>query len=129
MVAHAGDASGARILTLGLLSVDVPAATASFDGRALRLSRRHVELLAVLIANRNRVLSRVELSGALGFQRGRSIDVLLSGLRHEVGFPFVRNVPKRGWIIMPDVLQGPLPEVPLPEAPHDQGPGGSFPAH
>ena len=98
MAAHAGDASGARILTLGLLSVDVPGGTASVDGRTLNLSRRHVELLAVLVANRNRVVSRAELSAALGFQRGRSIDVLLSALRHEMGFPFVRNVPKRGWM-------------------------------
>ena len=109
MAAHAGDASGVENLTLGLLSLDVPAGTASLGGRYLNLSRRHVELLAVLVVNRNRVLSRAELSAALGYQRGRSIDVLLSGLRHEVGFPFVRNVPKRGWIIMPEVLRGPLP--------------------
>ena len=103
------------ILTLGLLSLDVPAGAASVGGRALRLSRRHVELLAVLVVNRKRVLSRAELSAALGFQRGRSIDVLLSGLRQEMGFPFVRNVPKRGWIIMAEVLQGPLPHAPSEE--------------
>lgn len=96
-------------LTLGLLSLDLPAGTASVGGRALNLSRRHIELLAVLVVNRNRVLSRAELSAALGYQRGRSIDVLLSGLRQEMGFPFVRNVPKRGWILMTEVLQGPLP--------------------
>ena len=109
MAGHAGDASGPRILTLGLLSVDVPGGTASVDGRTLNLSRRHVELLAVLVANRNRVLSRAELSAALGFQRGRSIDVLLSALRQEMGFPFVRNVPKRGWIIMSEALEAPSP--------------------
>jgi DNA-binding response OmpR family regulator len=107
MAADAGDGSGAGSLTLGLLSLDVQAGTASLGGRALDLSQRHVELLAMLVVNRNRVLSRAELSSALGYQRGRSVDVLLSGLRQEMGFPFVRNVPKRGWIIMPEVLLGP----------------------
>jgi hypothetical protein len=33
--------------------------------------------------------------------------VLLSGIRHQLGFEFVRNVPKRGWIIIPEALHGP----------------------
>jgi len=91
-------------LRVGALEVDRDGYRASYAGRVLALSRSQVELLAILIANAHRVVSRAELSQALGLARPRSVDVLLSGLRHEVGRPFVRNVRNRGWIVEPNAL-------------------------
>ena len=91
-------------LALGSLEVDTESYRASLAGRGLPLSRSQVELLAILIANRHRVVSRNELSEALGLVRPRSVDVLLSGLRREIGRPFVRNVRNRGWIVEPPAL-------------------------
>lgn len=91
-------------LALGSLEVDTESYRASLAGRILALSRSQVELLALLIANRHRVISRTELSAALGLVRPRSVDVLLSGLRREIGRPFVRNVRNRGWIVEPPAL-------------------------
>ena len=96
--------SADRNLRIGSLEVDRDGYRASFAGRVLALSRSQVELLAILIANAHRVLSRAELSQALGLARPRSVDVLLSGLRQEVGRPFVRNVRNRGWIVEPAAL-------------------------
>src|SRR5204863_1985889 len=91
-------------LRVGTLEVDRDGYRASLAGRALALSRSQVELLVLLIANMNRVVSRAELSQALGLARPRSVDVLLSGLRHELGRPFLRNVRNRGWIVEPRAL-------------------------
>lgn len=91
-------------LTIGSLEVDPDGYRASLAGRALALSRSQVELLTILVANIHRVVSRTELSEALGLIRPRSVDVLLSGLRHEIGRPFVRNVRNRGWIVEPGAL-------------------------
>ena len=91
---------------IGALEVDVAGYRAMFEGRALELSRSGFELLVLLATNRNRVLSRRELSEALGLARARSVDVLLTGLRHALGREFVRNVRGRGWIIEPALLEG-----------------------
>jgi DNA-binding response OmpR family regulator len=95
---------GTDPLRLGALEVDVVGYRASFAGRSLDVSRSQLELLAFLIANRQRVVSREELSEALGLARGRSVDVLLSGLRTTIRREFVRNVRNRGWIIEPQAL-------------------------
>jgi DNA-binding response OmpR family regulator len=91
-------------LVVGALEVDPEGYRASLAGRALALSRSQVELLVLLIGNLHRVVSRVELAQALGLERPRSVDVLLSGLRHEIGRPFVRNVRNRGWSVEPSAL-------------------------
>jgi DNA-binding response OmpR family regulator len=95
----------ASSVVLGQLRVDLDGYRAWFAGRALELSRSQLELLAVMVANRHRVVSRDELSEALGLARGRSVDVLLTGLRHEIGRDFVRNVRNRGWIVEPQALE------------------------
>jgi len=93
-----------RTLTAGALEVDLDGYRASLDGRTVHLSRSQVELLAILVDNAHRVVSRAELSEALGLARPRSVDVLLSGLRQKIGRPFVRNVRNRGWIVEPAAL-------------------------
>jgi DNA-binding response OmpR family regulator len=65
------------------------------------VSGSQLELLAVLIANKQRVMDRSEIAGALGLRHARTVDVLLSNLRHLIGRDFVRNVRSRGWIIDP----------------------------
>ncbi len=92
-------------IVLGALRVDVESYRAEFAGRVLSLSRSQLELLAILVANRHRVVSRDELSEALQLARGRSVDVLLSGLRREIGRDFVRNIRNRGWIVEPGALE------------------------
>lgn len=92
-------------IALGGLRVDIESYRADFMGRLLELSRSQLELLAILIANRHRVVSRNELSESLGLARGRSVDVLLSGLRREIGRDFVRNIRNRGWIVEPGALE------------------------
>jgi DNA-binding response OmpR family regulator len=91
-------------VSLGTLEVDREGYRAWLAGRALTVTRSQVELLSTLLANRHRVVSRTELSEALGLARPRSVDVLLSGLRQEIGRPFVRNVRNRGWIVEPAAL-------------------------
>src|SRR6266571_4038895 len=91
-------------VAVGALQVDTESYRVSLAGRVLELSRSQVELLAILIANSHRVVSRIELSQVLGLLRPRSVDVLLSGLRREIGRPFVRNVRNRGWIVEPAAL-------------------------
>lgn len=92
-------------LAVGGLLVDVASYRATFHGRPLRLRRAQVELLAALVRNRHRVVSRDELATLLGLRRGRSVDVLLSGLRDVLGEGFVRNVRSRGWIIEPSAFE------------------------
>ena len=91
-------------LVVGVVEVDTDGYRATLAGRPLALSRSQVELLAIMLANRHRVVSRAELAQALGLARPRSVDVLLSGLRHEIGRPFIRNVRNRGWIVEPSTL-------------------------
>lgn len=91
-------------LELGALAVDTGRYSAALGGRVLELSRSELELLALLIATPHRVLSRQELSARLGLAQGRSVDVLLSRLRHLIGRDFVRNVRGRGWIVVPEAL-------------------------
>jgi two-component system, OmpR family, response regulator len=86
-------------IEVGALHVDLEGYRADFEGRSLALSRSQFELLAILLVHRQRVVSRAELSEALGLSRGRSVDVLLSGLRRQIGRDFVRNVRNRGWIV------------------------------
>lgn len=93
-----------NVLVLGALEIDLAGHLAAFGGRTLQLSSSQLELLAILVANHRRVVSRSELSERLGLERGRSVDVMLSMLRRQLGCDFVRNVRKRGWIVIPEAL-------------------------
>ncbi|MFA5891948.1 MAG: winged helix-turn-helix domain-containing protein [Actinomycetota bacterium] len=91
---------------IGHLTVDLASYRATFEGRDLQVSTTELELLAMLAANSRRVLSRVELAAALRLTRARSVDVMLTRLRHELGREFLRNVRGRGWILDPAALGG-----------------------
>lgn len=92
-------------LVAGALVVDPAGYRASFEDRPLSVSRSQLEPLAILLANAHRVVPREEMSAALGLARTRSVDVMLSLLRREIGRDFVRNVRNRGWIIVPEALE------------------------
>ena len=104
MLETSGMARGAY--ELGALVVDLDSYSARLDGHALEVSGSQLELLALLIANKQRVMDREEISAALGLQHARTVDVLLSNLRHLIGREFVRNVRSRGWIIDPAAFAG-----------------------
>ena len=89
---------------LGSLVVDLDSYSARVDDRNLIVSSSQLELLALLIANKHRVVDRAELAGMLDLRHERTVDVLLTGLRQQIGRDFIRNVRSRGWIIDPDAF-------------------------
>lgn len=97
------DADTSKI-EVGPLAVEPAAYRATLAGRVLSLSRSHLELLAFIVANRDRVVSRDELAAAASLAHCRSVDVALSALRRELGEGFLRNVRNRGWILEPDAI-------------------------
>jgi hypothetical protein len=114
-MADVGEPPAENLLVLGALEIDLAGHLASFQGRTLQLSSSQLELLAILVANHRRVVSRSELSERLGLERGRSVDVMLSMLRRQLGCDFVRNVRKRGWIVIPEALADGPPQADPPE--------------
>ena len=94
----------------GALTVDLDAYVARLGATILDVTSSEVELLALLISNQHRVVNRKDLARAMGLRQDRSVDVLLSSLRHKTGRDFVRNVRGRGWILDPDQL-GPEPSA------------------
>jgi two-component system, OmpR family, response regulator len=89
---------------IGSLVVDLDSYSARLEGRELDVSSSQLELLAVLIANKSRVMDRGELARTLELRHDRTVDVLLTGLRQQIGREFVRNVRRRGWIIDPSAF-------------------------
>lgn len=86
-------------LAAGALLVDPAAYRVRFGRHELDLTSTQVELLALLIRNRDRVMARDEIARSLGLRHARSVDVLLTTIRHSLGRNFVRNVRSRGWIL------------------------------
>jgi two-component system, OmpR family, response regulator len=92
-------------LEIGRLRVLPRAYRATLAGRVLDLSPAQLEMLACLVGNRDRVVSRSELARAAGLLEGRSVDVALWALRRELGEGVLRNVRNRGWILEPSALE------------------------
>lgn len=86
-------------LHLGDLTVDPSAGIVTLASTPLALSSSAVSLLAVLVANRHRVVSRRELATELDLRWERSVDVLVMKIRRVLGKDAVRTVRGRGWII------------------------------
>ena len=82
---------------------EIPAPHATVPGMVATapLDNREVAVLNVLLTNRNRVLSRSELtrlSGLHGLSE-RRCDGLLVGIRRVLGPDSIRTVRGRGWIL------------------------------
>jgi DNA-binding response OmpR family regulator len=99
-------AAGEDVLRVGALEMNWATCSARLDGRPLALTTAEFELLGLLVRNRGRVLSRERI---LDETRGidweaydRSIDVLVSRLRHKLGDDprqpaFIRTVRGAGY--------------------------------
>jgi two-component system phosphate regulon response regulator OmpR len=88
-VLRRGARDDAEVVRVGPLEVNWTTRSASLDGQALALTTAEFELLAFLVRNRGRVLSRDRIMDAL---RGmdceafdRSIDILVSRVRQKLG--------------------------------------------
>jgi two-component system response regulator RegX3 len=79
------------VFDLGSLRIDPTARTASVDGQTIALSRREVEMLALLARERGRIVSRrtllVEVWGLRHVERiqTRTVDVHMAKLRRKLG--------------------------------------------
>ncbi len=98
--------AGAEVLRVGALDVDWTARSARLRGTDLELTGAEFELLALLVRNRGRVLSRErimeEIRGVDWDAFDRSIDVLVSRLRQKLGDDakhpsFVRTIRGSGY--------------------------------
>ena len=72
------------------LTIDDAAMTASIDGRELKLARGEFMILAVLVANRGRVLTRQRILDSVQRDAAevvteRTVDVQIAGLRRKLG--------------------------------------------
>jgi two-component system response regulator RegX3 len=79
------------VFDFGPLRIDPTARTATADGRSIALSRREVEMLALLARERGRIVSRrtllVEVWGLQHVERiqTRTVDVHMAKLRRKLG--------------------------------------------
>ncbi len=96
----------AEVMRIGALDVDWTARSARLRGTDLELTGAEFELLALLVRNRGRVLSRErimdEIRGVDWDAFDRSIDVLVSRLRQKLGDDakhpsFVRTIRGAGY--------------------------------
>ncbi len=94
------------MLRIGALELDRASRTARLGGRLLDLTTAEFELLSLLARHRGRVLSRdriLDETRGLDFEAfDRSIDVLVSRLRHKLGDDarrpvFIRTIWGRGY--------------------------------
>jgi DNA-binding response OmpR family regulator len=92
-------------LRAGELEIQPRAYRAALRGQLVPLTPSQIEFLDVLLTNRHRVVTRIELAKAAGLEQARSVDVVLSSLRRLLGEGFVRNVRSRGWILEPSALE------------------------
>ena len=104
-------AATAGALRVGGLEVDRESRTARLRGRLLDLTTAEFELLLLLARHRGRVLSRdriLDETRGLDFEAfDRSIDVLVSRLRHKLGDDarrptFIRTIWGRGYCFEAD---------------------------
>ncbi|MGH1489588.1 MAG: response regulator transcription factor [Acidimicrobiales bacterium] len=80
---------GARVLTVGGLTVDTRSRTLTVDGADVVCNRKEFDLLAYLVANAGRVVAREELYAEVWREpyggADKTIDVHLSWLRRKLG--------------------------------------------
>lgn len=106
----AGPASRRRV-GIGTFELDLWSRTLSRDGEPVRITTGEYQLLEVLVTHARRVLSRDELMSLTSGRRGdvfsRSIDILISRLRHvlepDPAAPrYIQTVWGRGYMFVPD---------------------------
>jgi two-component system response regulator RegX3 len=77
-----------EVLTAGPIVVDLGRRTATRHGQPLELKPKEFDLLAYLIRNRGRVLTRAQIMQAVwhydGFDETRTVDVHIGRLRGKI---------------------------------------------
>ena len=105
-VLRRGKSDETEVLRGGALELNMTTRTARVNGKELELTGAELELLALLLRNRGRILSRdrivEETRGVDWDAYDRSIDVLVSRLRHKLGDDarepqFVRTIRGAGY--------------------------------
>jgi DNA-binding response OmpR family regulator len=98
-----------EVLRAGPIALDLTARTATLDGAPLSLTTAELELLALLVRSRGRVLTRErildETRGLEWESFDRSVDVLVSRLRHKLSDDhraprFIRTVWGKGYLFV-----------------------------
>ncbi len=100
-------ATPAQVISCGKLSINPEARVASFDGRAIDLTKKEFDLLEYLMRNRNIVVSREKLLDAVwGFDFYGStnvVDVYVRYLRSKIddvfGVSVIETVRGAGYVI------------------------------
>lgn len=89
------------VLRCGDLTLDTELYAASVGNRAIELSPRQIELLAVFLAAPGRVWSREQLHWICwgDVSPSRRVDVQLCRIRTKVGLDLFRNIRDRGWTL------------------------------
>ncbi|MBO4280980.1 MAG: response regulator transcription factor [Lachnospiraceae bacterium] len=94
--AAAKPAEDETALTHGKLKVNVSAYSVTYDGNPIELSKREFDLLAILLQNRNIVLSRDTLLGKVCgydyFGETNVIDVYVRHVRSKIDEPYGINL-------------------------------------
>ncbi len=94
--AAAKPAEDETALTYGKLKVNVSAYSVTYDGNPIELSKREFDLLAILLQNRNIVLSRDTLLGKVCgydyFGETNVIDVYVRHVRSKIDEPYGINL-------------------------------------
>jgi two-component system, OmpR family, copper resistance phosphate regulon response regulator CusR len=90
-----------QVLKAGPLTVDLAAHRVVLQGREIPLSAREIRLLATLVRNSGRVLSRgqlLEMVWDLDFDPGSNVvDVYIAALRRKIGARFIETVRGLGY--------------------------------
>ncbi|HXB11133.1 MAG TPA: response regulator transcription factor [Bacteroidia bacterium] len=96
-----------RTYTAGDLEVDCNKGTVTRGGKEIQLTTKEFTLLEILIANKNKVLSRAEIAGqvwGINFDRGTNlIDVYINYLRAKIDKDYprklIQTVIGRGYVL------------------------------
>lgn len=90
-------------ITLGQLSVDPAAKVVKNGERVLRLSAREYAILAILLENIGRIMSKQQIEEKLygwDFEiESNTVEVHISNLRKKIGVDFIRTVRGMGYVM------------------------------
>jgi DNA-binding response OmpR family regulator len=101
--AHAHASEGTTVIRAGRLTVLPDDFVARLDGEELRLTYRQFRLLALLVAQPGRLLTRERIGREVwdGEAPGRSIDIQMSRLRKKLPPGSIRTVVRLGYRYVP----------------------------
>jgi DNA-binding response OmpR family regulator len=112
MLASCARANSHQVFRGGDLCIDANESAVTVSGKPITLTALEATLLRVLVHNRNRALSRLQLEqGIWGVTRSRTLDVHIARLRQKLG-PLgsrIETVSKVGYCYVEPSSLGPFP--------------------